>query len=54
VRRLALRFAAPAYPGNDLVVRRYDLAAGVSAFEADCAGATVITHGRAELHRDDD
>jgi acyl dehydratase len=47
--RLALRFASPTYPGHDLAVRLYELGPGAFAFEADCAGAKVITHGRAEL-----
>jgi hypothetical protein len=49
VRRIAVRFATPTFPGEQLVVRLYDAGALGYAFEADCAGATVITHGRAEL-----
>ena len=54
VRRLACRFAAPAYPGDDVVVTVYD--AGPTegggqafAFEAESNGATVIRHGRADI-----
>ena len=49
VRRIAVRFATPTFLGEQLVVRLYDAGALGYAFEADCAGATVITHGRAEL-----
>lgn len=54
VLRVAVRFASPAYLGDDLTVRMYD--AGVSldglqsvAFEATAGGAAVISNGRAEL-----
>ena len=49
VRRIAVRFATPTFLGEQLVVRLYDAGAHGYAFEADCAGALVITHGRAEL-----
>ncbi|HEY8525278.1 MAG TPA: MaoC/PaaZ C-terminal domain-containing protein [Acidimicrobiales bacterium] len=49
VRRVAVRFAAPTYLGERLQVRLYDAGRLGCAFEAECAGATVITHGRAEL-----
>jgi acyl dehydratase len=49
VRRIAVRFAMPAYLGERLHVRVYDARASGYAFEADCADATVITNGRAEL-----
>ena len=49
VRRVAVRFATPTFLGEQLHVRLYDAGALGCAFEADAAGATVITHGRAEL-----
>jgi acyl dehydratase len=49
VRRMAVRFAAPTLLGEPLDVALYDAGSGAVAFEATCAGATVITHGRAEL-----
>jgi acyl dehydratase len=49
VRRVAVRFTTPTFLGERLAVRLYDAGALGCAFEADSAGATVITHGRAEL-----
>ena len=49
VRRIAVRFATPTMLGEELQLRVYDAGGPVHAFEADCAGATVITHGRIEL-----
>jgi acyl dehydratase len=49
VRRVAVRFASPVPLGETLRVRLYDIGPGCYGFEAECAGATVITHGRAEL-----
>jgi acyl dehydratase len=49
VRRVAVRFASPTFLGERLDVRLYDAGPLGYAFEADSAGATVITHGRAEL-----
>jgi acyl dehydratase len=49
VRRLAGRFSAPALLGHELHVDIYEVADGVYAFEATCAGARVISHGRMEL-----
>ncbi len=49
LRRLAVRFASPTFLDEDLHVHVYDAGATGIAFEADCAGATVIAHGRAEL-----
>jgi len=51
VRRIAVRFATPTFLGEGLDVRLYDAGRVGYAFEADSAGATVITHGRAELRR---
>lgn len=55
LRRLAGRFSAPTFPGRPLEVSLYD--AGTTpdggralAFEATSGGATVVRHGRAELH----
>jgi acyl dehydratase len=50
VRRVAVRFASPTFLGEQLHVRLYDAGALGCAFEADSAGASVIAHGRAELH----
>lgn len=49
VRRVAVRFASPTFLGEDLHVQLYAAGPLAYAFEADCAGARVITHGRAEL-----
>ena len=49
VRRIAVRFAAPTMLGEELQLRVYDAGERVQAFEADCSGVTVITHGRIEL-----
>ena len=49
VRRVAVRFATPTFLGDELQVRVYDAGPLGCAFEADSGGATVITHGRAEL-----
>lgn len=47
VRRLAVRFAAPVFLGEQLHVRLYDAGPSGWAFEADSGGAAVITQGRA-------
>jgi acyl dehydratase len=47
--RVAVRFASPMFLGEQLQLAVYDAGAQGYAFEATCAGATVITHGRAEL-----
>jgi acyl dehydratase len=49
VRRIAVRFASPTRLDEDLTVDVYDAGDGVYAFEATCAGAPVIKHGRLEL-----
>jgi len=49
VRRVAVRFASPTRLDADLTVDVYDAGDGVYAFEAACAGAPVIKHGRIEL-----
>ena len=49
LRRVAVRFAAPMFMDERLEVRVYDAGDGAVAFEAECAGVAVITHGRAEL-----
>jgi acyl dehydratase len=49
VRRIAVRFATPTFLGEQLHVRVYDAGELGYAFEADSQGASVITHGRAEL-----
>lgn len=53
LRRLAVRFYRPVFPGNDLVTTMYD--AGTEdgrravAFEAASAGKVVVRDGRAEM-----
>lgn len=54
LRRLALRFSAPVFPREDLVIETFDggtTAEGrrVVAFEATCLGKAAIKHGWAEL-----
>jgi acyl dehydratase len=53
VRRVAVRFASPTRLDADLTVDVYDASAtegaGIYAFEATCAGAAVVKHGRLEL-----
>lgn len=49
MRRIAVRVATPTMLGEELPVRVYDVGERVQAFEADCADATDITHGRIEL-----
>ena len=49
LRRLAVRFHRPVFPGNDLVTTMYDAGPGSYAFEAASAGKVVIRDGRAEV-----
>jgi acyl dehydratase len=49
VRRVAVRFASPTRLDADVRVDVYDAGDGMFAFEAECAGAPVIKHGRLEL-----
>jgi len=49
VRRVAVRFASPTPLGAHLTVNTYGINERSFAFEATCAGATTITHGRLEL-----
>jgi hypothetical protein len=56
LRRLAVRFAANVFPGNDVVTEIYDAGAGETgggtqayAFEASSAGSLVVKNGRAEV-----
>jgi acyl dehydratase len=49
VRRIAVRFAAPTYVGEDVTVHVARAGDGAIAFTAESAGATVITDGLAEL-----
>ncbi|MGH9139086.1 MAG: MaoC/PaaZ C-terminal domain-containing protein [Acidimicrobiales bacterium] len=61
LKRLAVRFAANVFPGNDVEVQLYDAGDGTAAsvangvttkayaFEATSAGAVVIKNGRAEI-----
>lgn len=50
VRRVAVRFAAPVFVGDDVEVQVFEGGErGRYAFEATSAGATVLSHGRLEL-----
>lgn len=49
LRRVALRFASPTFLGETLTLHCYDAGALGVAFEAECAGARVVAHGRAEV-----
>ena len=53
LRRLAVRFSRPVFPGNDVVTSMYDAGPAdgrhVYAFEAHSDGALVISNGRAEV-----
>jgi hypothetical protein len=49
VRRVAVRFASPTFLGERLQVHLHDAGSLGIAFEAESAGAMVVTHGRAEL-----
>ncbi|MDT3443172.1 MaoC/PaaZ C-terminal domain-containing protein [Pseudofrankia sp. BMG5.37] len=49
VRRVAVRFASPAFVGEDLRVGVYEAGPLSYAFEANSAGSPVVTHGRLEL-----
>lgn len=49
LRRLAVRFYRPVFPGNDLVTTMYDAGPGIVAFEAASNGKVVIRDGRAEV-----
>ncbi len=51
VRRVAVRFATPTMLGKNLTVHVFDAGAHAFAFEAECAGAKVITHGRVEVRQ---
>jgi acyl dehydratase len=47
--RLAVRFSAPAFPGDDIEVEVFEIGGGSYAFEASAGGQVVLRHGRAEL-----
>ncbi|HEY8523594.1 MAG TPA: MaoC/PaaZ C-terminal domain-containing protein [Acidimicrobiales bacterium] len=54
LRRLAVRFAAPAFPGDDVEVTAYELdgtpeGGAAYAFEAHAGGRAVLRHGRVEV-----
>ena len=51
LRRLAVRFYRPVFPGNDLVTSVFAAGPHVFAFEASSAGKVVVRDGRAELAR---
>jgi acyl dehydratase len=48
--RIAARFKAPAFPGNDMTVTVLDLgAAGRVGYEAESGGVVILTNGLAEI-----
>jgi hypothetical protein len=49
LRRLAVRFAANVFPGNDVLTEVFSLGDGRFGFEASSAGAVVIKNGLAEI-----
>lgn len=49
VRRIAVRFASPAYVGDDVELVLLDCAESAYAFEAHSNGATVVRNGLVEL-----
>jgi acyl dehydratase len=54
VTRLAVRFSAPAFPGDDIELAVYEIEGTADggkafAFEANSGGATVLRHGRLEI-----
>jgi acyl dehydratase len=49
VRRVGVRFASPTRLDEDLTVEVFRAGTNAYAFEAACAGATVVKHGRIEL-----
>jgi acyl dehydratase len=53
LRRLAVRFYRPVFPGNDLVTRIFDAGADgdrrIYAFEASSGGKVVVRDGRADV-----
>lgn len=49
LRRLAVRFYRPVFPGNDLTTSIYGLSPLTYAFEAASAGKVVVRDGRAEV-----
>lgn len=51
IRRVAVRFASPTRLDEDLTVDVYDAGDDRYAFEASCAGAAVVKHGRLELFK---
>ena len=49
IRRVAVRFATPAFLGHDLRVRLFQRPDGAFALDATCGDATVIRNGLVEL-----
>jgi acyl dehydratase len=47
-RRVAVRFARPAHPGDALVVDAYEAGSGQLVFEASTQSSPVLTNGRLE------
>ncbi len=47
--RFAVRFSAPAYPGDDIELAVFEIGEGSYAFEVTSGGQLVLRHGRAEL-----
>jgi acyl dehydratase len=51
VRRVAVRFASPAFVGDDVAVHLFDAGNGRYAFEAESNGEAVVRNGWVELRR---
>jgi acyl dehydratase len=49
IKRIAVRFASPAFLGQDLAVQFYEAGSSAFVFEAFCSGTKVISNGRVEL-----
>jgi acyl dehydratase len=49
LRRIAVRFAAPVFPGDSLTTSLWPVRGDGIAFEASSAGSVVVTDGRAQL-----
>lgn len=52
IRRVAVRFASPAFLGHDLSIQLYAATPDTYAFEADVAGSRVMANGWVELRQD--
>jgi acyl dehydratase len=52
LRRIAVRFAAPVFPGHSLTTSVWRVTGDSIAYEARSAGRAVVTDGRAQLRED--